>query len=462
MSYNLENKLRPGIKLLEKSFQERETRAVNTFFYLSKFLAAHKRLPDHQLNQVASFMNAVLIEPGSAVTVKVDNKRTSPNFSLRNVEAENGDEGLRTNKTEIIIPRTIYELLQTKPLATLGAFINLSSQVQDIYQGRFQRIPRGPLVPRDVAQRALFIEAKFLKAVTAIESMNDSDGTEAAAGSTNPRKLTAFQKALLEELDTGKQDSGITEVTYSPPPLDTSSYRNRRREHIISFDQDHFREMLSRYKKGTVADVARTHKLIDMTPKLPTEISGIAIVKDGTNGRVKVDYRPRENDSERKYWIIHSLDSRYSQVDPEELREAMSIFNRNLPPVEPEQVVVGLAEGGITLAHALAAARGATFTVSTKTHREYDENRISFVDEHVDTRKEQNVYGLQEGNKVILIEDEISTAQTVINAVNAFRAKGIEVIGIASVVEVLDYGASDRIESETGLKLNSLIKIRIR
>ena len=78
----------------------------------------------------------------------------------------------------------------------------------------------------------------------------------------------------------------------------------------------------------------------------------------------------------------------------------------------------------------------------------YCDNRLTLTSNRIEGR-------LEKGQKVVVVEDLISTAGSVIDAVNALREEGAEVLGVASI---FTYGMAKGLErlKEAGVKNVSL------
>ncbi len=136
-------------------------------------------------------------------------------------------------------------------------------------------------------------------------------------------------------------------------------------------------------------------------------------------------------------------------------------FKSPQPPNERE-IVLGFAEGSTLLAWLLAHARGSLFVSSTKSQKSEYLQRVEFTEDHRSTASTHYVYPLEQSDKVIMLEDEISTANTILNAYQALIDFGVQVVGIAAVVEIMNFGARERLKSETSLDLVSACKIMLK
>jgi adenine phosphoribosyltransferase len=69
--------------------------------------------------------------------------------------------------------------------------------------------------------------------------------------------------------------------------------------------------------------------------------------------------------------------------------------------------------------------------------------------------------GLMQGDKVVIIDDTISTGGTIISLIKAIETAGAEVVEILCLVEKVDNNGVDRVFAETGHNVKTYMKIRI-
>lgn len=188
------------------------------------------------------------------------------------------------------------------------------------------------------------------------------------------------------------------------------------------------------------------------------QFNGYKIIKDKTNGLLKVVLAPRTGD-QRSYYIRNNLDGRFSKGEPSAAQEVIRAITEELPPVDEREVILGFAEGSTLLAWLLAQARGSLFVSSTKSQRSDYLQKIEFSEDHRNTASTHFVYPLEKRDKVIMLEDEISTGHTILNAYRSLAEFGIQVVRIAVVIEILNFNARENLLQETGIELVSACQI---
>ena len=190
------------------------------------------------------------------------------------------------------------------------------------------------------------------------------------------------------------------------------------------------------------------------------QYTGFRVERDDSGGSVALTLASRENDG-RSYYLRNDLDGRFTPADPQRLARVSTKLAELLPPKTDNEIALGFAEGGLILAASLAGARGSRFACSTKTQRNSTGPVIEFVEGHRNDKPAHFVYALQPGAEVVIVEDEISTGDTVLSAYASLTAADITVTGIASVAEILNFGGRERIFEGTGLPLSSLITLEL-
>ena len=133
----------------------------------------------------------------------------------------------------------------------------------------------------------------------------------------------------------------------------------------------------------------------------------------------------------------HPLDGRYGALDPRELRRVMEWLAAQVD-LSDVDCVIGIPEGGIVPAYAFAAATAKRVVFGTVWQPDVADV-VGFDEPHEPPSvRTKFLCGLASGERVILVEDEITSGVTVIACVRALRAAGI---GCDTVVAV--YAADD-------------------
>lgn len=126
------------------------------------------------------------------------------------------------------------------------------------------------------------------------------------------------------------------------------------------------------------------------------------------------------------------LDGRYGAMDPLQLSSAIA---RLIPRVNLEGVnyIIGIPEGGYLPAYAFAAAANTKLILASDFQPEASA-AIHFIEPHIHTHnRNKYIFGLKPGDKVVVVEDELTTGATMCNCVRALRNANVHCDDIVSI-----------------------------
>lgn len=140
-----------------------------------------------------------------------------------------------------------------------------------------------------------------------------------------------------------------------------------------------------------------------------------------------VRFVERNNKDKRKYKFLNGLDGRGIPLFGENLlNDAKALFAKfNSADFD---YILGFAEGGMVPAFALSMAAQRPLIGSYRLRLKL-EGEILFQEPHSE-RYAHYVYGLKPGDRVAIVEDEITSGKTTTNAINALEKAGIIVSGV--------------------------------
>jgi len=154
--------------------------------------------------------------------------------------------------------------------------------------------------------------------------------------------------------------------------------------------------------------------------------------------------------------ILHRLDGRSVAMNPKEL---LSLVRGLATGIDLDGVdyIVGFPEGGVLPAFAFAQIVDRPLLLSTRLHLMLSPV-ISFEEPHTRLGTTHYLYGLREAHRVVIIEDEITTGRTVINAVRALRAAGVHVSDVG-VLLAMDTPALWQGMADAGISLHVVARV---
>lgn len=110
--------------------------------------------------------------------------------------------------------------------------------------------------------------------------------------------------------------------------------------------------------------------------------------------------------------------------------------------IRPDKIA-GVVLGSIPLAAALSLATGIPYVMVRKEKKDHGTGKLIEGD-------------LMEGEKVLVVEDVITTAGSSIKAIETLRSEGADVIGVISVID-REGGGKENLE-QIGVNLRSLVR----
>jgi len=151
--------------------------------------------------------------------------------------------------------------------------------------------------------------------------------------------------------------------------------------------------------------------------------------------------------------LASPVDGRYGPMDPDVLRQAAAWLATQID-LEGVKFVLGIPEGGYLPAYAFAAETGLRLVLGS-IWQPSAPGVVSFIEEHNNANaRAKHFNGLSAGDHVIVVEDEVSSGQTIVNCVRALRAAGIRCDQVATIYVADDPALHARIAAE-GIRLHA-------
>jgi adenine phosphoribosyltransferase len=157
--------------------------------------------------------------------------------------------------------------------------------------------------------------------------------------------------------------------------------------------------------------------------------------------------------------IVHELDGILDQVHPLALlRTGAALWAAwsGHPRFTAPDLVIGLDAGGILPTVALAIAGDLPYRLAWKLDLDLPHKR-RFIESHA-RRTEVFTYGDLGGSRVLIVDDEITTGNTLASLVGVLRDSAVEVCGVVCLVED-GTGAGRAVMEALGVPLCALTTI---
>ncbi|WP_405188337.1 phosphoribosyltransferase domain-containing protein [Streptomyces anulatus] len=163
----------------------------------------------------------------------------------------------------------------------------------------------------------------------------------------------------------------------------------------------------------------------------------------------------------RRERVIHSLDGLEHPVHPDTLATTGADLWRLLQEQVPEGLgsvdfLLGLDAGGILPTVALASAAQLPYKIAWKLHLPLD-GAVRFSEPHA-MRTDVFAYGITPGQRIVIVDDEITTGRTLADLTRRLREADAVPLAAACLVEDTTRGARDLL-TDLSLPLVSLTTI---
>ena len=156
------------------------------------------------------------------------------------------------------------------------------------------------------------------------------------------------------------------------------------------------------------------------------------------------------------HYFIHPISDGVPLVEPELLRD---VSTRVIKMIDTDVDKIVTAEAmGIPIVTAVSIATDIPYVIMRK--REYLlEGEIPVHQETGYSKGELYLNGINKGDKVVILDDVISTGGTLVAIINALKRAGAD---IKDVLCIIDRGNGQNIvEEKTGYKVKTIVKIEV-
>ena len=165
----------------------------------------------------------------------------------------------------------------------------------------------------------------------------------------------------------------------------------------------------------------------------------------------------REQRAER---IVHRLDGLEGPVAIDEVHavaeQLWGLCQSTLDHLDRVDFILGLDAGGIIPTLGLAAASGLSYKIAWKLDLPL-RDQVRFSEPHA-MRRDVHAYHIEPGQRILVVDDEVTTGMTLVNLAAALRSVGAEPIGAACLVEDTRHQGRERLAA-SGITLVSLMTI---
>lgn len=158
--------------------------------------------------------------------------------------------------------------------------------------------------------------------------------------------------------------------------------------------------------------------------------------------------------------IVHRLDGLEEPVAIGEVsaaaRQLWDLCQGAFDGLDRVDFILGLDAGGIIPALGLAAASGLPYKIAWKLDLPL-RGAVHFSEPHA-MRRDVHAYHIEPRQRILVVDDEVTTGMTLANLAAALRRAGAEPVGAACLIEDARHGARERLAA-SGITLVSLTSV---
>ena len=156
-------------------------------------------------------------------------------------------------------------------------------------------------------------------------------------------------------------------------------------------------------------------------------------------------------------YFVHPITDGIPLVQPELMEETADSISK-FAVLDVDKIVC-IEAMGIHIATALSLKTKIPFVVVRKRYYGLD-GEVKVQQSTGYSRGELFINGLKAGDRVIVVDDVVSTGGTMIAVLKALKVMGVEVCDVFVVID--KEGGKEIVERETGFKVKSLLKVEMK
>jgi len=171
------------------------------------------------------------------------------------------------------------------------------------------------------------------------------------------------------------------------------------------------------------------------------------------SGRFDVKIVRRINSKKKRdFRVIFPLDGVKNSIRPILLKDATQVILGKLGDglIKKADYILALDRGGLVLGLSLSLAKNIPLKIAWKHNLDLG-NKIALTDPYI-PNEPLYLYGAKKDDRVILVDDEIYSGDTMLITVKDLANKGIYVVAAIAIVECLNFNAREKLE-KAGCKL---------
>jgi adenine/guanine phosphoribosyltransferase-like PRPP-binding protein len=160
-----------------------------------------------------------------------------------------------------------------------------------------------------------------------------------------------------------------------------------------------------------------------------------------------------------KRFLVNPLTNQMPATAPQLLREAAKMILR-VGDWERADKIVGEEDRGAILVAAVSLASGLPLGMARwQPSGIQDQLWVDFDCEYTKGRLYLN--GVDEDDKVLIVDDMISTGGTVLALIHLVRMAPAEIVDAICLAEKVEYGGVERVKRETGIQVKTIVRVSV-
>ncbi len=179
------------------------------------------------------------------------------------------------------------------------------------------------------------------------------------------------------------------------------------------------------------------------------------IMKDFDESEIVIKKWVKDSSREEYLYILNPYTEHY-RVSKAEVYEWIAEKIDEATPNDIDKIVVPECFG-IPIAQLVASRKGKPLAIIRKRPLKPGDRGFKYSSGY--ETGYYYIYGVEAGDRVLIIDDAISTGGTMIPIINELRKMQVEIKAVASVISKENYSGREIIEKETGIYVYSPIKV---
>ncbi len=153
-------------------------------------------------------------------------------------------------------------------------------------------------------------------------------------------------------------------------------------------------------------------------------------------------------------YVVHPLTDGIPKIEPDLLREVIKKIKEKMPKCDK---IVTIEAMGIPIATALSLEMNIPFTIIRK--RRYGLPGEVSVEQMTGYSKSRLfINGIEKGERIIIVDDVVSTGGTLSAVVSALKKMGVE---IKKIFIAINKGNSEELKKKVGMEIETLVTIEV-